>query len=87
MGKIPGLPVEPGQYVQFDIFQGLQLGAFDMDASIELDVLEVAAYASIIDNKTQDPIFIRNMPSARSSETQDGGRKAPVFHHGDTEAQ
>lgn len=66
VGKIPGYPLEPGQYVQFDVFQGLQLEAFDMDASIELKVLEggpVAAYASIIDNQTQDPIFIPALPT------------------------
>jgi hypothetical protein len=61
VGKIPGYPLEPGQYVQFDVFKGVQLGAFDMDASIELKVLSggpVAAYVSSIDNRTGDPIFI-----------------------------
>ena len=61
VGKIPGYPLEPGQYVQFDVFKGVQLGAFDMNASIELKVLSggpVAAYASSIDNRTGDPIFI-----------------------------
>ena len=61
VGRIPGYPLEPGQFVQFDVFKAVQLGAFDMDASIEIKVLSggpVAAYASSIDNRTGDPIFI-----------------------------
>jgi len=60
-GSIPSYPLEPGQYVQFNLFQTLSLAGVTMNGSIECAVTSggpVAAYASVVDNRTQDPVFV-----------------------------
>ncbi len=47
--------------MQGNVFDSALIGDLDMDGSIEIKVLSggpVAAYASQIDNRTQDPILI-----------------------------
>ena len=58
-----GLWVAPGRYLQFDLFRkkGIDLGDVDMDGSVEVRVEQggpLAVYASVIDNRTQDPVLI-----------------------------
>ena len=47
--------------VQGNVFDFTHIANVDMDGSVEIKVLwggPVAAYASVIDNRTQDPILI-----------------------------
>jgi PKD repeat protein len=65
VGQIPYI-LAPAQFVQFDPFAAVGLGG-DLNAfgSIEVRVDEggpVAAYASVVDNATQDPILIPALP-------------------------
>jgi hypothetical protein len=58
-------PLSRGQFVQANIFEALGIGDQDMEASVEITVVSggpVAAYASEIDNHTQDPILVPAMP-------------------------
>ena len=61
VGQIP-YTLEPDQFVQFDPFTAVGLGSdYSAYGSIEVEVQEggpVAAYASVVDNGTQDPILI-----------------------------
>jgi len=60
-GGIIGLHVPPGIFFQDNIFEVAFLANEDMDGSIEIKVRSggpLAAYASVIDNRTQDPILI-----------------------------
>jgi hypothetical protein len=53
--------LEPGQFLQLDPFAALGLSDLDINAAISLRVDAggaVAAYASVVDNGTQDPILI-----------------------------
>jgi hypothetical protein len=64
-GEVVDLWLEPGQFKQFNLADRLNLPAVDMDASVVIEVLSgggVAAYASTIDNRTQDPILIPAVP-------------------------
>ena len=65
VGQIP-YTLEPDQFVQFDPFAAVGLGSgLDAYGSIEVRVEEggpVAAYASVVDNGTQDPILIPALP-------------------------
>ena len=66
-GKILGLRVGPGVLVQENVFEFAFLGNVDMVGSVEIEVLSggpIAAYASQIDNRTQDPILIPAVESA-----------------------
>jgi len=61
VGRIPGYHLAPGQYVQFELFGALGLSGLDLAGSVEVRLTAggpIAAYASIIDNRTQDPVFI-----------------------------
>jgi hypothetical protein len=61
VGRIPGFNVGPGVFIQENVFQFAYLANVTMDGSIEVKVLSggpVAAYASVVDNRTQDPILI-----------------------------
>ena len=61
VGRIPNLRIGPGVMMQSNIFESAFIGGLDMDGSIEIKVLSggpVAAYASVVDNRTQDPILI-----------------------------
>jgi hypothetical protein len=61
---LPEFWIAPGKYIQANIFQVLGVDV-DMSASIELRVVSggpVAAYASEIDNRTQDPILVPAVP-------------------------
>ncbi len=60
-GGLLGLRVGPGVFVQGNVFDIAFLGNEDMNGSVKIEVLSggpVAAYASVIDNRTQDPILI-----------------------------
>jgi hypothetical protein len=61
VGQIP-YTLQAGQFVQFDPFAAVGAGSgFSAYGSIEVRVEEggpVAAYASVVDNGTQDPILI-----------------------------
>ena len=61
VGQIP-YTLQAGQFVQFDPFTAVGLGSdYSVYGSIEVEVQEggpVAAYASVVDNGTQDPILI-----------------------------
>ncbi len=61
VGQIP-YTLEPAQFVQFNPFSAAGLGSdFSAYGSIEVSVTQggpVAAYASVVDNGTQDPILI-----------------------------
>jgi hypothetical protein len=62
---LPEFSMWPGQFLQQNIFQTLGQGDVEMNGSIEIHVLSggpVAAYASEIDNRTQDPILIPAVP-------------------------
>jgi len=61
MGSHPGYPLNAEQFLQFDLFQAVGLGDVSLYASVELNVVSggpVAGYASVVDNRTQDPILI-----------------------------
>jgi len=61
IGSHAGYPLAAEQYVQFDLFAAVGLGEAETYASVELEVVSggpVAAYASVIDNRTQDPILV-----------------------------
>ncbi|HSL16430.1 MAG TPA: hypothetical protein VLB51_00825, partial [Methylomirabilota bacterium] len=61
VGRIPGVVLQPGVFIQENVFQVAYLANVEMDGSVEVKVLSggpVAAYASLIDNRTQDPILI-----------------------------
>ncbi len=61
IAQIPGYALAPGQFAQFDPFQATGLDDFAGYASLALHVASggpVAAYASVVDNGTQDPILI-----------------------------
>jgi hypothetical protein len=56
-----GLRIQPNVLLQDNVFNVAYLGNVDMQGSIEIEVVSggpVAAYASIVDNQTQDPILI-----------------------------
>ena len=60
-GGIMGLRVQPNVLLQDNVFNVAFLGNVDMQGSVEIEVVSggpVAAYASIVDNLTQDPILI-----------------------------
>ncbi|RLE23477.1 MAG: hypothetical protein DRJ65_11770 [Acidobacteria bacterium] len=64
-GDIVDLWLGPSQFKQFNLADRLNLPAVDMDASVVIKVLSggpVAAYASTVDNRTQDPILIPAIP-------------------------
>ncbi len=51
----------PGKLRQFDIFKKLDLDAITMTGSLKIEAVSggaVAVYATEIDNRTQDSIFI-----------------------------
>ena len=57
----PAITLAPAQFLQENIFDVLGIGDMDGAASVEIGVVSggpVAAYASEIDNRTQDPILI-----------------------------
>ena len=57
----PDFALDPEQYAQFDVFSVLGLGDLSLSASVEVTVLfggPVAVYASVVDNRTQDPVLI-----------------------------
>ena len=61
VGGVLGLLVGPGVLLQDNVFAFSHLANEDMDGSVEIEVVSggpVAAYASVIDNRTQDPILI-----------------------------
>jgi len=61
IARIPDYPLAPEQFVQFNLFAAVDMGTLPVTASVEIEVNEggpVAAYASVIDNRTQDPIEI-----------------------------
>ena len=61
VGRISPLQLGPGVMMQGNVFDSAYIGDLDMDGSVEVKVLSggpVAAYASQIDNRTQDPILI-----------------------------
>ena len=61
---LPEYWIAPAKFIQQNIFQALGID-MEMSASIELRVLSggpVAAYASEIDNRTQDPILVPAVP-------------------------
>jgi hypothetical protein len=60
-GEEPSLAIAPGVMRQFDVFKKLGLDDVTMVGSIEVEVLSgggAAVYATEIDNRTQDSIFI-----------------------------
>jgi hypothetical protein len=60
VGQIP-YPLQPGQFAQFDPYAAIGQADLDTYGSIEVWVEEggpVAAYGSVVDNGTQDPILI-----------------------------
>jgi len=66
MGSHPGYPLDAEQFVQFDLFGAVGLGEVDLYASVEFNVVAggpVAAYASVVDNQTGDPILIPAEPA------------------------
>jgi PKD repeat protein len=57
--------IAPGKLRQFDIFKKLDLNQYDMTGSLKIEVVSggaVAVYATEIDNRTQDSIFIPAQP-------------------------
>jgi hypothetical protein len=57
--------IAPGKLRQFDIFKKLDLNQFDMTGSLKIEAVSggaVAVYATEIDNRTQDSIFIPAQP-------------------------
>ena len=57
--------IAPGKLRQFDIFKKLGLGDTDMTGSLVIEAVSggaVAVYATEIDNRTQDSIFIPAQP-------------------------
>jgi formylglycine-generating enzyme required for sulfatase activity len=53
--------VAPGKMIQFNVFKKLELGDITMTGSVRFDAVTggaVAVYATEIDNRTQDSIFI-----------------------------
>ena len=53
--------IAPGKLRQFDVFKKLGLGKTTMTGSLKIEAVEggaVAVYATEIDNRTQDSIFI-----------------------------
>lgn len=73
-GQIAGNVVteylEPREMSQFNLAPKLALSGADVDGTVMVEVLNggpVAAYASIVDNRTQDPVLIPAMiPSAQT---------------------
>ena len=64
VGEPQDMMIAPGVLRQFDVFQKFGFGNMTMSASIKIEVTEgggVAAYATEIDNRTQDSIFIQAM--------------------------
>ena len=60
-GGLLGLQIGPNVLVQGNVFDIAFLGNEDMNGSVRIEVLSggpVAAYASVIDNGTQDPILV-----------------------------
>lgn len=60
-GGILGLYVQPGVLLQDNVFEASFLANVDMEGSIEIELVSggpIAAYASVVDNQTQDPILI-----------------------------
>jgi hypothetical protein len=61
IGGTTGFSVPPGVLLQENVFEAAYLANTDMDGSIEIEVISggpIAAYASVVDNQTQDPILI-----------------------------
>jgi len=64
-GQVAADPVTlwvlPGKLQQFDLFKKLGLAEVDIDGSVEVKVLQggpMGVYASVVDNRTQDPVLI-----------------------------
>jgi len=65
VAEISDFPLQPAQFLQSNVFAALSIGDMDMEASLEIRVQQggpVAAYASEIDNRTQDPILVPAVP-------------------------
>ena len=63
--EVPAVTLAPSQFLQQNIFDALGIGDMDGEVSVEIGVVSggpVAAYASEIDNRTQDPILIPAVP-------------------------
>jgi len=66
-GNISSLWLKPGRLVQFNLAARMNLGGISLQGTIAIEHLSgasVAAYASIVDNRTQDPILIPAAPEA-----------------------
>lgn len=66
-GETPSLWLAPGQLTQFNLASRLGLAGIDVVGAVMIEHLSggsVVAYASVIDNKTQDPILIPATPEA-----------------------
>gem|GEM_PF-2317949 len=64
-GDVVDLWLAPGELKAFNLADRLNLPEVDMDASVVIEVLSggpIGAYASTIDNRTQDPILIPAVP-------------------------
>ncbi len=58
--------LEPGQFIQRNIFQDLGLADADLCVPLRIEVDSggpVAAYGSVIDNQTHDPVLVVAQPA------------------------
>jgi hypothetical protein len=65
IGDVADLWLEPGEFKQFNLAERANLPREDVDVSVKIEVLQngpIAAYASTVDNRTQDPILIPAVP-------------------------
>ena len=61
IGTLRGLTLPPGGSSQFSLFPSLGLGGVDVSGSLVVGVRSggpVAVYASVVDNRTQDPVLV-----------------------------
>lgn len=67
VADVPGLVLHAEQLLQFNVATRFSLGDVDFEGTVAIEVLSggpVAAYASVVDNRTQDPILIPAVPEA-----------------------
>ncbi len=66
-GEIAGIWLEPARLIQFNLSDRMHLGGSAVRGTVVVEHLSgasVVAYASIVDNRTQDPILIPASPEA-----------------------
>jgi len=65
VGTARGIALPPGGSAQFNLFQALGLDGVDRLGSLVVEVRSggpVVAYASVVDNRTQDPVLVPASP-------------------------